>query len=142
MKTWIVLANAETARFFVNSGPGKGLQTVGQVDLHAEPPTPYTDRAGAVHSRVGPGVSAVEQTAPKELAETEFADTLCGYLQTCFEANQFDSLVIVAGPHMLGNLRKPLPKRLAKAVVAEIDKDLKRTPIKDLPGHLEDMIKF
>lgn len=140
INTWIVLANAETARFVVNSGPGKGLKAAGRGELHADPPRPYADRAGAVHSRVGPGVSAVEQSDPKELAETEFAEALCDYLQTRFEAHDFDRLIIVAGPHMLGKLRKALPEDVAKAVTAEIDKDLTRIPIKDLPRHLQDVI--
>ncbi len=140
IKTWIVLANAKTALFFVNSGPGKGLATAGRGEQHAEPPRPYADRAGAVHSRVGPGVSAVEQSDPKNLAETEFAAALSTYLHTCFEDDAFERLIIAASPHMLGKLRKALPEAVAKAVVAEIDKDLTQIPIKDLPRSLQDVI--
>jgi len=140
IKTWVILANAETARLFLNSGSGKGLIPAGCAELHAEPPREYADRAGAVHSRVGPGVSAVEQSDPKDLAESEFAEILCDYLQTRFEEDAFERLVIVAGPHMLGKLRHAMPQGLAKAVVAEVDKDLTRIPIKDLPHHLQDVI--
>lgn len=140
VKTWIILANAETGRFFVNSGRGKGLEAAGQEEMHADPPRFYSDRAGAVHSRVGPGVSAVEQSDPKDLAETEFADAVCDYLQRCFEDDAFEKLIVIAGPRMLGKLRKAMPDGLAKTVVAEMDKDLTRVPIKDLPHQLRDVI--
>lgn len=139
-KTWIVLANARTAKFLIHTGPGKGLEPTGKEVLHAEPPRPYADRAGEVQSSVGPGVSAVEQSDPKALAEAEFVGTVCTYLQQSFASDAFERLVIVAGPHMLGQIRKALPEDLSKLVIAEMNKDLTQVTLKELPEHLNEVI--
>jgi protein required for attachment to host cells len=139
-KTWIVLANARTAKFFSYTGPGKKLEPAGKEVLHADPPKPYTDRAGAVHSSVGPGVSAVEQTDPKALAEAEFVSSLCAYLHKSFIDKAFERLVIAAGPHTLGEIRRALPEDLSKRVMAEINKDLTQVTLNELPDHLSGVI--
>ena len=46
-----------------------------------------------------------------------------------------DRIVIAAGPKLLGDLRAHLPKTLHAHVVAELHKDLAKTPLHDLPPH-------
>ncbi|MFT6168297.1 MAG: protein required for attachment to host cells [Celeribacter sp.] len=140
IKTMIVLANSRVARFLINSGPGHGLVPARGETVYADPPTPYADRAGMVHSRVGPGQSAVEQTDPKALAEAEFAIKVSEILEVSFEQGDFSRLVIVAGPHMLGTIRDALCEKVSKVVLAEIDKDLTQVPIEDVSKHLDHVL--
>jgi protein required for attachment to host cells len=140
IKTMIVLANSRMARLLINSGPGSGLIPAGGETLHADPPRLYTDRAGAVHNRVGPRVSAVEQSDSKALAEAEFASKVSGFLETSFEKGEFKRLIVAAGPHMLGKIREALPEKVAKVVSAEVDKDLTRVPVKELPKHFDHVL--
>lgn len=46
-----------------------------------------------------------------------------------------DCIVISAGPKMLGALREALPKQLADKVARELNKDLMKVAVHDLPGH-------
>jgi protein required for attachment to host cells len=46
-----------------------------------------------------------------------------------------DRIVIAAGPKMLGEIRRELPKGVMAHVAAELHKDLIKTPIHDLPAH-------
>lgn len=140
IKTMIVIANSGTARFLINTGRGKGLLPIGGKTLYAEPPTMYADRAGMVHSRVGPGVSAVEQTNPKSFAEAEFANKVSEFLESAFEKGEFKRLVVAAGPHMLGQIRDALSDKVSKVVWAEVDKDLTHLPVEDLPEHLDHVL--
>jgi hypothetical protein len=132
----VVIANSRVARFLVNAGPGSGLVPSGGGTLRADPPRPYADRAGAVHNRIGPGVSAVEQSDPKAQAEAEFAIKLNDHLEESFGQGEFSRLLVVAGPHMLGQIREVLSGKLSSVVLAEVDKDLTRISVKDLPKHL------
>ena len=46
-------------------------------------------------------------------------------------------IVLVAGPKMLGALRKAMPAAIADEIAQEIDKDLSDIPDQDLAAHLE-----
>ena len=138
--TWIVLANARSARVLANSGPGKGLSAVG--DQHWQAPEAGTpnDRAGVGHSSAGPGISAVEQTDRQAMNDAEFARDVANHLSTALAAKRFDRLVLVAGPHMLGLLRAHLNESVRASVLGEIPKDLSAQSLSNLETHLGELI--
>ena len=45
-------------------------------------------------------------------------------------------IVLAASPRLLGHLRDHMPAALKAHVVAELDKDLVKIPLADLPDHL------
>ena len=47
-------------------------------------------------------------------------------------AGDFDQLVVVAAPQMLGDLRQAFPEGLRKVIVAEIAKDFTKLPAHEL----------
>ncbi|WP_372994004.1 host attachment protein, partial [Sulfitobacter sp.] len=96
--------------------------------------------AGEVHSRVGPGMSAVEQTDPKMLAQADFAKEVSDFLETSFEKGNFERLIVAAGPHMLGVIRDAFSEKVSKVVIAEVDKDLTHLPLEELPEHLDHVL--
>ena len=55
---------------------------------------------------------------------------------------RFDKLVLVAAPKTLGDLRDLLPDPVKAKVVAEIDKDLTKVPLHELPKHLDSVLKL
>ena len=71
-----------------------------------------------------------------------FARHAIAALETAWAGGKDDGIVLVAGPKMLGVLRDLLPKALAGQVAAELAKDLVKTPLHDLPGHLGDVPGF
>lgn len=134
--TWVVLANSRTARVFENRGPGKGLHVVADKVWEASPAKPYSSEAGVGHSIAGPGRSAVDQGDPQEQADIRFAKDIMKALELAQRQKSFDRLILVAGPHMLGLLRKALSDSLRAMVVAELANDLTAVSDADLVQHI------
>ena len=137
IRTWIVVANARQARIIEHHGAGHGLHPVPGMALKADPPTEYSDRPGTGHSIAGPGVNAVGRPDPQEQADLAFAHRINETLCAARDTSKYDRLLIVAGPHMLGILRKELDPALTDLVLAEVDKDLTALPLEELETHLE-----
>ena len=137
IRTWIVVANARQARIIEHHGAGHGLHPVPGMALKADPPGEYSDRPGTGHSIAGPGVNAVGRPDPQEQADLAFAHRINDTLCTALDAAKFDRLLIVAGPHLLGLLRKALEPALVERVLAEVDKDLTALPLEDIEKHLD-----
>ena len=138
--TWILLANTPEASVLVNRGPGKGLAVLDGVTFRSEEAADPRDKAGVGHSIAGHSVSAVEQANPQNKVDAEFARKLADLLSGRLGANQFDRLIVVAGPHMLGCLRASFDDALKAALVGEIDKDLSGQSADAVASHIEGII--
>lgn len=138
--TWVVLANARSARVYAHLGPGNGLTAVSDRNWQApEIPMPR-DKAGVGHSIGGPGVSAVTNTQPKELADNRFAKDVVKGLSEARLGKRFDRLILISGPHMMGLLRANLDAQLSAVLIGEIPKDLSAQPLGDVETHLGELI--
>jgi protein required for attachment to host cells len=65
-----------------------------------------------------------------------FVKTIAEQLERARQAGEFDRLVIMAPPTVLGLLRKALPSLLLKSIAAEVDKDLVREPAQVVQSHV------
>lgn len=140
--TWILLANARTTRVVQHRGVGQGLTELDDMTWHADPPVEYSDRAGMGHSSAGPGVSAVDQGDPQEQADLAFAKVVCERLESAAQSRKFDNLVICAGPHMLGLLRKHMSEPLRGTITEEISKDFSSHDLKKLEENLSSVLRI
>lgn len=138
--TWIVLANTREVRVLANKGPGKGLSALAGKCWQAEGADIPRDKAGVGHSIAGPGISAVDTSDPQRQSDMRFAQDVSLQLSHSFDAKEFDRLVLVAGPHMLGLLRAALHDRLKAVITNEIAKDLTAQPMDALEVHLGEVI--
>lgn len=138
--TWVLIADARSARIASNDGPGKGYSDVPDAFMEADPPAAYSDAPGEVRSSHGPGRAAMTRHDPKKTAERAFAERICVEIEWRHRQGAFERLVIVAAPHMLGELRAALPSELRAAVLAELDKDLKHVATPDLSRHLSSVL--
>jgi protein required for attachment to host cells len=68
--------------------------------------------------------SAMEETDWHQLAEERFASEIAAALYRSAHANEFQRLIIVAPPKVLGTLRKSLHKEVLDRVEAEVPKEL------------------
>jgi protein required for attachment to host cells len=128
--TWILVADGARARIFVNDGTGKEVTEL--------PDRAFTgsrrrsrdlgaDRPGRTFDSVGAGRHAkAPPTDPHRYAESEFLRSVMEWLVDQEHSGRFDHLVMIAAPQALGDLRKFLPKALARKVVREIARDLTR----------------
>ena len=138
--TWVLLANAGTAKIVANHGPGKGFVELDGKAWDAEKPVDYADQPGTEQSSTTHGSVGLPSGDPKDAAETLFATHLASELASFARNGEFDRLIISAGPSMLGKLRAAIPTRVKGMVTAEVDKDLTHIKIRDLPSHLQDVI--
>lgn len=134
--TWVILASTRNARVFENRGPTKGLHRVADKVWQAPPAAEFSSEPGMGHSRMGPGRFSVDQGNPQEEADIRFAKSVVKSLETAQADKAFDRLVVAAGPHMLGLMRKAMNDRLRASVVAEFAKDLTEVSSDDLEQHI------
>lgn len=134
--TWVVLVNARCAKVLENRGPGKGLCVVEDKVWEADPPGRNRDEPGVGHSIAGPGMAAVAQTDPKHKADVIFAKTISQHLLESLTKKEFERLVLVSGPHMLGLMRSAIGAQLEAVLVGEIPKDLSVQPIDAVEKHV------
>ena len=83
----------------------------------------------------GPGAgqrSALDDTDWHEIAKERFADDLADLLYRQAHKHRFDSIVLVAPPSTLGDLRDKLHKEVRAKVLHEVPKTLTNHPLRDI----------
>lgn len=145
-KTWILIAHRAGARIVSHAGPGHGLSLLEEI-AHPEgrlrPHEIEADAPGRVHDRMGShrhGV-ATEESATEHVARV-FAKSLAERLRHGAETAQYEQLVLIAGPKLLGKLRDALDNGTAAHVIATVDRDLRDVSLADLPAHLAGVIRL
>lgn len=139
--TWVLIADAATARMVsYNARDGEVVELLGKA-WQAPSPAEYSDEPGSVHHGVAQDRSAVVRPDPKRIAEHAFAKELAQKMTDYYRKSAFDELVIIAAPHMLGEVRGALGAEVRSVVVTEIAKDLTNVPVRDLPKHLNNLLK-
>ncbi len=124
---FVVVADGERALFLRNDGDAlhPNLKVVREM-RDDNPPTHEqgTDRPGR-HSD-GPSAhnSAFEETDWHRLGKERFADEISARLYKMAHRGDFEQIVIVAPPLVLGEMRKKLHKVVEDKVLAELPKTL------------------
>ena len=126
MRTWILLADAASARLYV-SGEGPGDWTLLREIEHPEgrmrPSELLSDKPGRVKQSTG-SRAALEPHTPRKKVEAErFARELAQVLDEGVVSGACERLVLVTPPAFLGVLRDKLPPRVAARVSDVIEKD-------------------
>lgn len=144
IKTWILVADAARARIFLNDGPGHGITELTDHGLERDlkPSRDINaDRPGRSFDSGGQGRHAMEpSTDPNRHQKFNFAKEVASMITKAHHARRFDRLVMIAPPTTLGDLRSALPKTVTNVVYGEIAKDLTQASVKDLSGHLGDVL--
>ncbi len=96
-----------------------------------------TDSAGRASSPQGAAQSSVEPTDFHQLEEDRFAAEAADVLKKRALANDFDSLIVVAPPKTLGEMRKHYHKEVSNRLAGELAKDLTGHPIADIEKALQ-----
>ncbi|OYX41963.1 MAG: hypothetical protein B7Z02_13855 [Rhodobacterales bacterium 32-67-9] len=144
IRTLVVVAGEESARFFLNEGVGKGLRAL--CDLSArqfsDAKVDYSDRPG--RQTGGPGGTARHGFDPHDSVDEQerarFARRVTEALDQEWAEARPDRLVVAAPAKMLGLLRGLIRGAPAAALHADLAKDLVNVPVHDLPGHFADVL--
>ncbi|QDP18562.1 host attachment family protein [Sphingomonas xanthus] len=138
--TLVLVTDGRKTLFFRNEGD------VNQIDLRTEAHDERddagfnrelaTDAPGVSFQSAGSGHSTYEETDFKQLEEDRWAHNTADLVNRRALANDFESLVIIAPPKTLGELRKKLHKEAERRVAYEIPKEMTGRPIPDIEALL------
>lgn len=131
----VVVADGRKMLFLRNEGDAVHLNL--QVERKRVQDNPdngdqRTDAPGRTHSSVGTGRSSYEETDFHQLEEDRFAAETAELLKKRALNNDFESLIIIAPPRTLGELRKHYHKEVSERLTGEIDKTLTGHSIPDI----------
>ena len=127
-KTWVLVANQAEARIY-SADRVPGNLTLVETLIHEEGAAHArdltSDAPGRVHDRMGSARHSMEpDTGVKEEGRRRFVKEMVGRLESAHFHGDFNRLVLLAAPAMLGVIRKTLTSKLTKAVIKEIPKDV------------------
>lgn len=124
-RIWALVANGAAARILKGIYGSEAVETVEFMPDHPRLGEIMADRAGRSFSSVGRHRSAMEpRSDPVEERQRLFAESLSAVLEEHHASGEFDELIVVAAPAMLGDLRRAYDKKLQAAITHEVDKDL------------------
>ncbi len=133
MTTWVVVADSSRGRIYAQDRHGGALREMFDLvhpgaRLQREELT--SDRPGRHTGAFGQGSHVFDaRTEAKEHEAEVFAREIATRLEAGRTGGQFEELVLMAPPELLGTLRERLGDALRRLVVREISKDLvTRTP--------------
>ncbi|MBA3813503.1 MAG: host attachment protein [Alphaproteobacteria bacterium] len=137
--TWVLVADGTRARIFVKEF--KSLSNaLGQdfVSDNLRDSEIYMDKPGRSYDSSNPTRHAYQpRTDWHEYQKRLFAKDLCTILDKANENADFDELIIISPPKMLGDIRSYLAKQILSKVTAEIPKDISKLSEYDLLNYLE-----
>jgi len=124
---FVVVADGRKMLFLRNEGDAEypNLQ-VERVREQDNPPDrdQSSDAPGTTFSSVGAGRSSYQETDFHQLEEDRFAAQTAELLKRRALNSDFESLIVIAPPRTLGELRKHYHKEVSERLAGEIDKDL------------------
>lgn len=136
----VLVADGRKMLFLRNEGDAEFPNlVVEKAQEQANPATrdQATDSAGRASSPQGGVQSSVEPTDFHQIEEDRFAADAADFLKTGALKNDYDSLIVIAPPKTLGELRKHYHKEVSSRLKGELDKDLTGHPIKDIEKALK-----
>lgn len=136
---WVLVADGEKALFLKNEGDGlhPNLTVIREL-LEENPPTRVqgADRPGRFHDGPSPHRSAVDDTDWHRIAKERFADDIAARLYKAAHRGEYDKLVVIAPPLVLGQLRKKYHKEVGDRIVGEFAKTLTSHSVFDIEKSL------
>lgn len=141
-KHWYLVGERAGARIFEQEGVKSELRLIKNFENHQgalKTSELVSDRQGRTESSSANGHHAVgkEDTARQHVLE-RFSKELGKFLEHEAQQKSFSSIVLVAEPQMLGELRKSIGKVTSKLVRDGISKDFIRVSDHDMAVHLKD----
>jgi protein required for attachment to host cells len=133
--SFVLVADGKKMLFFRNEGDSEfpKLEVEGKRQTPDLPDRDQkSDAPGRAFSSVGAGRSAYEEADFHQLEEDRFAADAAEMLRKMALNGDFESLIIVAPPRTLGELRKHYHKEVERRLAGEIAKDLTGHPVAEI----------
>jgi protein required for attachment to host cells len=125
---WILVANQAEAQIY-SAGQIRGnlvlVDTLTHEEGAARARDLTSDAPGRVHDRMGSARHSMEpDTGVKEESRRRFVKKMVARLESAHFRGDYDRLVLLAAPAVLGVIRKTISKKFTNVVVKEIPKDV------------------
>ncbi|MGI9351519.1 MAG: host attachment protein [Rhizobiaceae bacterium] len=140
VRTWIILANAGSARILENNGPGKGFRQIFETTYKNQGEPSFSDQQGRSFNSTTSTRHKLEPNRSEDTALISNIKTIIGMLQESKNNSEFDRLIVCAAPQTLGIIREQMPRSLSREIIAELPKDLLGVPTQSLPKHFESVL--
>ncbi|MDE0879842.1 MAG: host attachment family protein [Sphingomonas bacterium] len=134
-KSVVLVADGRKMLFLRNEGDADHPNLIVEQKQRQDNPSnteQTTHRAGQASSTQGGVRSSVEPTDFHQIEEDRFAADAADMLKMRAFDNDYESLIIVAPPRTLGEMRKHYHKEVSDRLSGEIDKDLTGHPIDEI----------
>ena len=96
-----------------------------------------SDRQGYSFSSHGYGRKVLSNHVdPKEFEIKQFAKEINDYLKVSDANNDFDQLIIIAAPKLLGELKKQLNRSIRKLITHELNKNIAKLSAGEIRAYL------
>ncbi|MCZ8147568.1 MAG: host attachment protein [Roseomonas sp.] len=140
---WALVADAQHARILERRGGAAWTEWPEPLAVAPRNPPAHghgSDRPGRAHESLGSARHAVEPRQDlHRAAETKFARHLADELEKAALAERYDSLLLVAPPVFLGDLRKALGDATHRRLRGSLDKDIAEASLAVIIPHLDEV---
>ena len=137
----ILVADGRKSLFFRNQGDAD-FPNLSVLEKEQHPNPDHHEQASDLAGQAAsPGVHASATMGEVDFHQQEedrFAAETAEMLNARALRNEYDTLVVVAPPATLGQLRKHYHKEVEKRLVAELPKDLVNVPVPEIEKILQD----
>lgn len=137
--TWVLVMDGTRAQIYQHVPPAKELRRINEENftgpnlssrhLEAHHPAHSFDSLGGQHQALEPSFHSSESL------KYQFVRQVVDKVDK--RQNDFDRLVLIAPPKILGSLRKELPTAVARKTVLEINKDLTQVSPVEVASYLQ-----
>ena len=132
---WFVVASQREARVFIKTSDRRQFRLLKSLTN----PLGTVKRRELIRKKAGRGVKSIGRIAsvsyseprphdPHDQANIQFAREISHFLETEKLKKKFESLTMVAEPHLLGKIRNEMKDELKGKVTSWIKKDLQKIP--------------
>ncbi|GAL99547.1 host attachment family protein [Sphingomonas parapaucimobilis] len=135
--SFVLVVDGRKSLFFRNDGDAEYPNLVVEQAVEQNNPADRdqkTDRAGQASSTTGGTMGEVDF---HQQEEDRFAAETADMLKRRALANEYESLIVVAPPKTLGELRKHYHKAVEDRLVGELAKDLTGHPVPEIEAALQ-----
>lgn len=123
--SWIVVANGSYAKIFELNG--RELHKIQQIDYpdgRKKLGEILSDRPGRTQGVQSPRHALGTKIDERHEIQRDFAIKIADILKKAHAENAFERLILIASPHLLGELRNSIDETTKKAIFKEFGKDL------------------
>jgi protein required for attachment to host cells len=141
-RTRIVVADQAEAVFYDTASPTQPPREVARIAdtaAHLHDRDFSSDRPGRGHAKArGTRHAFGGENDPRHREAMAFARRIARRLDEARRRDEYDDLVVVAGPAFLGLMREELSGPTRARIVSEVHKDLVHGPVEELRLHLRE----